>query len=400
MLLALTLFTITVLVLVVQTAAFRKLYMYVDKELARPLGNYEPKASIILPCKGLDPGFNQNVERLLAQEYKNFEVIFAVASESDPAYQNLINLMAATKVPTKIVVAGINQTRAQKINNQLCALQKVSSDAEVLIFVDSDVIARSDFLLRLVAPLKDRAVGVSTGYRFYISSAHNLPSQLRSLWNRVSAWELANEDYAFAWGGAMAISKTTFETAQVAQSWDTAADDDLSLTSAVKNIGLKVHFVPQCLVASDGDASLSEIIEWTNRQLILTKVYYPKLWLRAISRAGIMATWLIIMLVCACGWMLSADRSLAWAVFAGLTILPVELCFMLCARSLWQRVLSERSQYIAESFWVSCAALPLAHLVLPWMTLFSLLTNRIQWRGITYELRSPTETLVISSVTT
>jgi len=36
-------------------------------------------------------------------------------------------------------------------------------------------------------------------------------------------------------------------------------------------------------------------------------------------------------------------------------------------------------------------------MVLPWVTLYSLLTNRIQWRGITYELKSPTETLIISS---
>ena len=76
----------------------------------------------------------------------------------------------------------------------------------------------------------------------------------------------------------MAIRMSIFEKAGVAGHWDQAADDDLSLTTAVKDIGLEVHFVPQCLVATDGDSSIAEIFEWTNRQLILTKVYYPKLW--------------------------------------------------------------------------------------------------------------------------
>jgi len=38
---------------------------------------------------------------------------------------------------------------------------------------------------------------------------------------------------------------------------------------------------------------------------------------------------------------------------------------------------------------------PLAHLILPWMTLYSLLTNRIHWRGVTYDLLSQTETVVL-----
>jgi len=58
--------------------------------------------------------------------------------------------------------------------------------------------------------------------------------------NRVSAWELASPSCAFAWGGAMAIRKEVFDKARVIESWDRAADDDLSLTTAVKALGLDV----------------------------------------------------------------------------------------------------------------------------------------------------------------
>ena len=396
MLVTLFLLAITVIGCAVQTKAFHRLVTYVEAEMSKPLGSYAPFLSVILPCKGLDPGFNENVQKLLSQQYPSFEVIFAVASESDPAYANLVQLAKASSRPVKIVVAGINLKRAQKINNQLRALEELSPQSEVIVFVDSDVIARQDFLSHLVAPLANERVGVCTGYRFYIASLTNWPSQLRSLWNRMSAWEMGSQQYAFAWGGAMAIRRDIFKKAAVAESWDQAADDDLSLTTAVKKIGLAVHFVPQCLVATDGDSSIAEIFEWTNRQLILTKVYYPELWSRAVSRAIVMALWLIAMIFAVVSWLRGADQWMGLAILAGLTLIALEVIFLIRARGLWKSVLTDNSQYIQESFLTSCAAIPLAHLVLPWITLFSVLTNRIQWRGVTYELRSTTETLIIS----
>ncbi|MBZ0189030.1 MAG: glycosyltransferase family 2 protein, partial [Candidatus Obscuribacterales bacterium] len=261
---------ITIVAAVVQTISFSRLCEYVETELNRKRPSFQPRASVILPCKGLDPDFKDNITRLLNQDYPDFEVIFSVADRSDPAYESLVELSKNAGGRAQIVVAGIDPRRAQKLNNQLCALKKACPRSEVLVFVDSDVIAGDDFLTNLIEPLADNTIGVTTGYRFYLSSPGNLPSILRSLWNRMSAWEMAS-NHAFAWGGAMAISRNVFEKAAVAQSWDRSCDDDLSLTTCIKAIGLSVHFVPRCLVASKGDASFSEIIEWTNRQLILTK---------------------------------------------------------------------------------------------------------------------------------
>lgn len=395
--LVLFLLAITVIATFLQTKAFVRLWRYVDREMARRPNGYHPYATVILPCKGLDPGFRENVQKLLDQDYPEFEVIFAVAAESDPAYEELVELSVRASRKARVVVAGIDSRRAQKINNQLCALAQVTEQTEVLVFVDSDVIARNDFLSRLVEPLREPQVGCTTGYRFYIASLANWPSQLRSLWNRVTAWEMADPGHAFAWGGAMAIKRETFIKAGVAESWDRAADDDLSLTTAVKAINLTVHFVPQCLVASDGNSAVGEIIEWTNRQLILTKVYYPKLWGRAIVRAMVMALWLVAMVGAGLVYAMDRNPVMLNALWAGASLVLVEFVFLVIARRLWQRVLIDNKEYIRESFITSCAAIPVAHMVLPWVTLYSLLTNRIQWRGITYELKSPTETLIISS---
>ncbi|MGE0262024.1 MAG: glycosyltransferase [Candidatus Obscuribacterales bacterium] len=393
--LSLVLIAITIVAAWVQTISFRRLCEYVETELGAERPDYQPKASVILPCKGLDPGFRENISRLLEQRYRNFEVIFAVAEESDAAYSHLQELVERYSDRARIIVAGVSPNRAQKLNNQLSALDLVAEDSEVLVFVDSDVIAREDFLDCLVRPLADQAVGVTTGYRFYISSSTNLPAVLRSLWNRMSAWEMAS-NHAFAWGGAMAVRKEIFARAGVKIAWERAADDDLSLTTCIKALGLAVHFVPQCLVASDGNASLKEIIDWTNRQLILTKVYYRPLWIRAITRALVMLVWLGAVTAAAIGTLVYQDSACLSALIAGATILPVEAYFLVRARRLWERVLADRGQHLKESLWSSCMAIPLAHVVLPFLTLFSVLTNKIQWRGVTYELRSPREILVVS----
>jgi ceramide glucosyltransferase len=422
---------VTVIATIAQVVSFRRLFAYVTRELRFSPGAYLPKVSVILPCKGLDPGFAGNVTKLLAQKYSrdsqsgqssaNFEVIFAVAESSDPAYSVLADICAKEKnISTKLVVAGIDSRRAQKVNNQLFALKHIDAASEVIVFVDSDVIARDDFLRYLVAHLEDKTVGCTTGYRFYIPFGNEWAPLIRSLWNRMTAWEMADPAYAFAWGGAMAITRENFVKAGIAECWERSADDDLALTTAVKNLGLQVRFVPQCLVASNGDGSFAEIVEWTNRQLILTKVYYPKLWRKAIYRASILTAWLLAVIASMLMALAYHNREYGDAACAGLVLLPVEMWFLLKAQKLWHRVLlsnfadgdqtarnfggteSDREiEYAAmnkaysDSFWKFTLALPLAHLVLPWMTLYSVITNRIKWRGVHYELRSPSETVTI-----
>lgn len=392
---------ITVAVALSQFYSFNRMCRYVAAELAKGEPSYRPKLAVILPCKGLDPGFHDNMRKLLEQDYKkdgrpNFEVIFAVATETDPAFPALKAVSDEFPlVPSRVVVAGINPIRAQKLNNQIEALKLLADDVEAIAFVDSDVIARSDFLSHLVGRLDESDTGATTGYRFYIPYKGDSASMLRSIWNRMSAWEMASPRFCFAWGGAMAIKRDVFAKAKVLEHWDKAADDDLSLTTAVKDLGLKVRFVPQCLVASHGDGDWTEVIEWTNRQLILTKVYYPALWQRGILRAGIMATWLLCVICTLILSLLLKDPIYFYSLLAGLSVLPIEVYFLLKGQQLWQEVLSDRRNDLEGTLWKFIMALPLAHLALPWMTLYSLCSNRIQWRGVTYELRSPSEIVVI-----
>ena len=60
---------------------------------SRPRPNrYQPKSVIIVPCKGLEHDFEDNVRALFAQDYRDYEIIFVTESDADPAYAVLSKL--------------------------------------------------------------------------------------------------------------------------------------------------------------------------------------------------------------------------------------------------------------------------------------------------------------------
>ena len=69
-------------------------------ELAKPLPEWAPFATVICPCRGIDPGMEENFARLLGQDYPDYELIFVVDDEADPA----IDLITAIR-DSKLVVA-------------------------------------------------------------------------------------------------------------------------------------------------------------------------------------------------------------------------------------------------------------------------------------------------------
>src|SRR4051794_31448759 len=58
---------------------------YFRQELAKPPSSYAPFVTVIAPCKGLDIGLQENLQALFDQDYQNYEIIFVVDSETDPA---------------------------------------------------------------------------------------------------------------------------------------------------------------------------------------------------------------------------------------------------------------------------------------------------------------------------
>src|SRR6185295_16889129 len=126
----------------------------------RPKTAWRPRVLVVCPCKGTDPEFRANVRSIMDQDYPFATSVFVVESDDDPAVADLRSLGAS------VIVAEISTIRGQKVHNMIHVVE-TAGDAEVFVFCDSDARFPKDWITRLIAPLEDESVAISTGYRWY-----------------------------------------------------------------------------------------------------------------------------------------------------------------------------------------------------------------------------------------
>jgi len=343
-----------------------------------PLPDWTPPVTLIVPVKGHDHGLTENLRSLAAQDYPDYELLITARDPSDPA-------LASAPPTARVVIASPGDGdlhTGEKINNLLAAIAQARPSTEVLAFADSDGRVEPTWLRSLVAPLQDPRTGASTGYRWYFPGRGGLWSLLRSSWNAVIAGSFGSGRPNFLWGGAMALRRETFHTARVAEFWRGAVSDDYRLTEALRSAGLDIVFTPGATVAAPGDCSAREFLSWATRQMIITKVYAPRLWWLGLAAH-----------VLYCG---AQALGLALLVQGRLWTLPIFLLTVL--PGMYRAELRRRAARLwfpARAEWLDRHRLAYFLLSLPttWIWLYTFLasafTRTIEWRGAVYELRGP-----------
>lgn len=358
---------------------------YVRRETSRPLPKFEPFVSVIAPGRGLEPGLIDNLRPLLNQNYPRYEVLFVFDALDDPALEIVDELKGS--VPSRTVIAGPATDSGQKVHNLRVAVNEIDPQSEVLVFVDTDARPGQNWLRHLVAPLADKTVGASTGYRWFIPERGGLASRLRSVWNASVASALGSDTAKnFCWGGSTAIRRETFDTLDVSDRWRGTVSDDFTITHVLKEAKLPIHFTPRCLVASVGDCDFRELFEFTTRQIKITRVYASHLWFPLLLGSALFAIAFfggIILLI----------------LFRSPAVLAVVLViFMLGATKSFIRfrAVSTVLKTSNRDLLAHICLWPFASLLYLYNAIAAGFSRRIKWRGITYELKSPGEAVIIS----
>ncbi len=357
------------------------------------------KVVLIVPCKGLDTDFQKNITSFFNLDYENHLLWFVVAEESDPAYSELCKLKGQLRQDLKaqdvqIFVAGKGQSCSQKIHNLLYCYERIADDIDVLAFADSDVCVRNDWLSHLVYPLRQPKNGVATGYRWFIPKKNNLASLALSALNAKVVQLLGNTRFNQAWGGSMAIRVDVFRRLGLDKIWPKALSDDLSLSGAVKKAGMKVAFVPACLVASHESTTWRKLFEFSRRQFLITRIYAPKTWWFGLlsSLYSVLGIWGAAGLAIYAAKIQHIDLEL-------FTLVPV----VFFVNQLGQAILRQRTaekllQNECRAMRAACLADILACWLWSLLLLFFIISSAfgrtIVWRRIRYKLRGPTEIIV------
>ena len=175
--------------------------------------DFTPPVSILKPIRGLDRETYENYASFCRQDYPEFEILFCVTDETDPAVPVIEQIIHDfPERPIRLLVGAQPLGASDKVN-KLCRMVREARH-EIVIVTDSDVRVEPGFLRAVVAPFREAAVGgVTCLYRGLTDGS--FPANLEALGNSTDfapgvlvAWMLGGEKLDFMLGAVMVTTKT------------------------------------------------------------------------------------------------------------------------------------------------------------------------------------------------
>ncbi len=373
-------------------------FRLVRQRLSSHAGFYAPTTALICPCKGNERGLEENLLALTRFDYPNYEIYFTLATSLDPALKVIERVKAASQRPVHIVIAGPPSDTSEKVYNLQRAVDALPADKfEMLVFTDSDVRLPRGWLTKLIAPLQDARIGATTAYRWIIPSGSGmdaLPSCFASAWNAAIATMLGKPSGDFCWGGGTAIRKKTFDDVNVLEAWKGAVSDDFAMTWALEQANKPIVFCPECLAATLHPWTFADLLEFTNRQILITRVYSPKRWQMG---AIVHSTYVVTILYAIYVILYSIADVDPWGqLFLLLLAIPLLAAMKGAMRTIAiGEAMPEWRGKLQEWSWVYPVLAPVIPFLFTWNFIMSLVTKSIRWRGIRYELVAPNMTRIL-----
>jgi ceramide glucosyltransferase len=208
---------------------------------------FTPPVSNLKPIRGLDPDAYENLASFCRQDYPEYEILFCVGDEDDPALPVIKKLIADFPDRSIRVLFGSGRSAT---NDKVAKLARLVSEArhEIVVISDSDVRVRADYLRTVVAPLADPKVGAVTC--FYVPTHETtLVQSLQSVGMLADfyagilvAWQL--DGVKFALGPTIATSRTRLDGFGGYQAIENRPADDLLVGRLIADQGYAVNLLP------------------------------------------------------------------------------------------------------------------------------------------------------------
>jgi cellulose synthase/poly-beta-1,6-N-acetylglucosamine synthase-like glycosyltransferase len=368
---------------------------YARRRMRTDPGFHAPRVAVLCPCKGIEPGLERNLVSLTEFNHQNYGVFFILASASDPAAAIVNRVISSSRTKAHLIVAGQPQGCGEKVNNLRVAVEELAEDFEVLVFVDSDCRPGRSWLQQLTAPLDDGRIGATTTMRWLIANRGNLATALLAAWNAPIVTMLSEKGKNFCWGGGTAIRRQVFEGVGILDEWRTSVSDDYSMTQALERAGRSIFFVPECLTVSFVETDFRGLLEFTNRQILITRVYAQKIWRAAAATHLLYCVTVVLGLALVIDDLISERPALHIAALMIFILLLSAIRASLRVVAVTEILPASKAQIMSQA-WVNIAlpaALPFLYFV---NFTHSLITRKIRWRNIRYELISSNQTRIIN----
>lgn len=246
-----------------------------------PDGGTAP-VSLIVPVAGWSAAVHAGLASLLAQNHPDFEIVFVTEDDADDAVPGIRALLSAPAAPgcrRRIhATAGPATSCAQKNLNLVAGVRAADPGRPVLAFCDAGHLAPDGWLRRLTAPVAAHPGAVATGYHDLRPIGPGVACAGRALTVLMLRLLQLVPGLAQPWGGAMAMTRSTFAALDLDAFWAAQVVDDVSLARRLRERGGRVVVAPDAMTATPCAGGLRGWTAWLTRQLYFLRVVFPVAW--------------------------------------------------------------------------------------------------------------------------
>jgi cellulose synthase/poly-beta-1,6-N-acetylglucosamine synthase-like glycosyltransferase len=351
-----------------------------------------PRAEVILCLRGSDPFLGNCLSGLLNQDYPDYTVRIVVDGPQDPAHQALQEVFA--KSPTnRVRIENLSQrysTCGLKCSALVQAIGNLDPRCEIVAQIDADTVPHRTWLRELATALAPEDVGAVTGNRWYMPADESLGALVRYTWNAGAVTQMLH--HQIAWGGTMATKARIFRESDLLTRWRQAFCEDAMMSSALKELGLRLAFVPSLMMVNRENITISSFFRWVKRQMINVRLYHES-YRKILAHSALSIIVPLASLALLLGGGMGSENSpqlLLWSLNF------FTISFLLCLLPLIgavRRIVENRGESTQWITWRGVlkmlVAFPLTPAVYAGATCAALFARQSDWRGIRYRIDGP-----------
>jgi ceramide glucosyltransferase len=223
-----------------------------------PSGEPLPRCSIILPIKGVSNFLEDNLRDLARLEPFRGEILVALASEQDPAFEIVAPIISEYPDKMKLLLGEAMEFANPKLRNVAKAYQ--ASREDIILFVDDSVKLDADLYAEIIHGIKP---GLAITAAPVATDAENFPAEIEAaICNgylfRIEMF-LNLFGIAAAFGNALAFRKQDLEAAGGIQRLTDGPCEDHALSEALRAAGGRLTQMPTGIRRRIGKRTWSEV---------------------------------------------------------------------------------------------------------------------------------------------
>jgi len=233
-----------------------------------------PETAVILCLRGREESIPECLAGLVGQEYPNYKLHIAFDSEHDPAVQQVKEFFTGHSTSARLHFFEPSESCSYKCSGIVHVIEQLGDNVEFVAFCDGDAIVDQKWLGELVSPmLQNRKIGATTGNRWFTPYDNSVGGLIRKQWNAAAVVQM--QAYDIAWGGTMAVRRSTLETCELKEAWKNSFCEDTTISDKIKQHNLELHRVPGLIIEDRETTTIKQCYRWIARQLLTVRLHHP-----------------------------------------------------------------------------------------------------------------------------